>query len=79
MSDYTLLFLTQFKIELTRDLLNNLLISLDPTDKKVIDVSQQLDKYLNEYCKLRKSVQRKTTYNELHNNITNKRASAYIS
>ncbi|MCY6957679.1 aspartyl-phosphate phosphatase Spo0E family protein [Clostridium brassicae] len=49
----SLVIFIEYKIDFIRDILNHLLITLEPTNEIVVNVSQQLDKYLNEYNKLK--------------------------
>ncbi|WMJ80897.1 aspartyl-phosphate phosphatase Spo0E family protein [Clostridium sp. MB40-C1] len=58
----SLVIFIEYKIEFIRDILNHLLINLEPTNEIVVSVSQQLDKYLNEYNKLKNNNISKNTY-----------------
>lgn len=39
----------KFKMEYIRDILNSLLLYFNPTDRIVVEISKQLDIYINEY------------------------------
>lgn len=44
-----ILLSVKFKMEYTRDILNTLLLYFNPTDRIVVQISKELDIYINKY------------------------------